>query len=423
MNLSTIIRAKRLKRRAAPFDAARLLNRDHLTSALSITVLLALVGWLTAQSVPEILPKPQNDAARDVPSEVYSQRAPKHVVRPAVAAIHLPPPPRLSAQSIAITLPATKLTAPLQPGRADLALSVRALRPSPRKVTATPAITPLAPTEAQNSKPFAASTIVQPPAPKARPESPEESVRKLKLAERLSTQMAVRRTPEPLVAPAPSKSQRMNNKPELHAAAVAPLSNSQTQDNQAKPWPENSITLDRKLLHEGRVLLRVLEQGAGPSIEIAWPEGAAARERLFERFVECFGMRVALMDYDGKLFTDAGQSGQPWAINLDRFSGFARQPTGHLVAEEKHTGRRIRTRHTGLRDAFPVRVFPRRVDAQLLAGLKSIAGQAYVKDGVMQARYRLSSKTVTVEDIRINGRTAQGQVDLSPTIRSCMGKV
>jgi hypothetical protein len=167
------------------------------------------------------------------------------------------------------------------------------------------------------------------------------------------------------------------------------------------------------------VLLRILEHGSGPEIEIAWPVSAIQRRALYRLFEACYGMEVALIDSGGRLFGHAGQSGQPWQPNLDRFSGFVRQPAGRLTPDEKDSVARIRAFHGGLRAANNVRLFPRRLDALLLGGLKALAGERYAGASAIRAHYRRDGNTVLVEGIRLDGRPILGRIDLSKGSRRC----
>lgn len=48
-------------------------------------------------------------------------------------------------------------------------------------------------------------------------------------------------------------------------------------------------------VRKGRTLLRILEHGDGPEIQITWPKSSRERDRLFDLLVRCYGVRVALM--------------------------------------------------------------------------------------------------------------------------------
>lgn len=171
----------------------------------------------------------------------------------------------------------------------------------------------------------------------------------------------------------------------------------------------------------GRALLRVLEHGKGPVIEIAWPASTAARHQLYQMFKTCFGMENALMDNQGNLFRATGPRQTRWEINLDRYSGFLRQASGQLPAREQYVMSQISRHHGRLKDPVPVRIFPRRVDASLLGGLKMITGQGYDKANNIQAQYRLKGGALLITDVRVDGRKMEGQVAL-PALRSCRGR-
>jgi hypothetical protein len=155
-------------------------------------------------------------------------------------------------------------------------------------------------------------------------------------------------------------------------------------------------------------------------VEIAWPDQASARTRLFDLFRTCLGMRIALIDESGLLYAAEGAPGRPWSPNLDRYSGFVRQPNGRMTAAEHGTIRALSARHGGLRAARPVRIFPRRVDAFLLGGLSQLIGPGYRMVQTIQAQYRLRGQSVRIAQIKADGRRVGGQIDLTAVaVRAC----
>ena len=93
------------------------------------------------------------------------------------------------------------------------------------------------------------------------------------------------------------------SKPELAASEREPLPDHGT--------PKTPI--NKKPALDGRVLLRLLEHDKGPHVSFAWPDNKSIRQRLFQTFTQCLGVRVALMDKNGKLYRAddrPGESGQ-----------------------------------------------------------------------------------------------------------------
>jgi len=173
----------------------------------------------------------------------------------------------------------------------------------------------------------------------------------------------------------------------------------------------------RAVAAQGRVLLRLLEHGQGPAIELAWPQDAGERAQLYRRFRDCLGMRVALSRRAGELFVAEGPPGKSWRPNGDRYSGFARQPSGRLAAAEQEDLRAIARRH-GLSPRSPaMRIFPRRVDAQLLGGLEHILAGGYGQTKDIRAHYHLRGDAVLVDGIQADGRPIAGSITLSSPCR------
>jgi len=171
------------------------------------------------------------------------------------------------------------------------------------------------------------------------------------------------------------------------------------------------MTVSPEAAAGGRARLRMLEHGEGPTIEIAWPETPADRDRLQDLFKRCYGMQVLLLDGSDRLFGPDGAPGVPWPFDADRFSGFLRAPSGAIAAAERAAANAIRRRH-GVYGARLVRVFPRRVDAMLLGGLGEVVGSGYADAATIHAAYRVSGGEVVVGDIRIDGRTIPGHIRL-----------
>ena len=215
--------------------------------------------------------------------------------------------------------------------------------------------------------------------------------------------------PEPRPAPATSKPVAtvtpLPSAPEIVRAPAPP----EVPEPTPEPTPE-TITVAAQEAREGRTLLRLLEHGSGPEIELAWPETPAGRARLFRHLRACLGMELAVMDSAGTLYRDAS----PWTPNLDRYSGFLRRPSGRLAPEEQGLVRLVRA------GGQVVRLFPRQVDALLLGGLHALIGADYGRLAVIRGRYRLDGAKVLIDRVAGDGRLYPGQIDLSPAAtRGC----
>lgn len=197
--------------------------------------------------------------------------------------------------------------------------------------------------------------------------------------------------------------------PARHAPLPEPPSEPPAPDPEPAAAPPAPVTPEA--VGEGRALLRLLEHGAGPAIEIAWPDAPSERDRLHDLFTRCYGMRVMLLDGRDRLFRPGDPPGRPWTLDADRFSGFVRAPAGIPAAAEQSTADRLRRLH-GVAGATPVRVFPRRVDAMLLGGLRQAIGDGYAGVATARAAYRVSGQDVIVDRIRADGRMVAGAIRL-----------
>ena len=186
---------------------------------------------------------------------------------------------------------------------------------------------------------------------------------------------------------------------------------------------KNTVTIvlpneDPALAEEGRVLLRMLEHGRGPAIELAWPDRADDQERLYQTLRDCLGMRIALRDSAGRLYIANIPPGKHWQPSMDRYSGFARKPTGRLAAAERRDISTIAQHHNLSHQASAIRIFPRQIDAQLLGGLRRLVGKMYGRAHNIRAKYRLSNDGVTVTGILVDGRPLAGGVALAALANS-----
>ncbi|MCZ6495430.1 MAG: hypothetical protein O6924_04550 [Alphaproteobacteria bacterium] len=266
-----------------------------------------------------------------------------------VGALRLPPPPK-----------------PLAPAK---------IKPPKRK------------TQPRRARALPQPPVAKPPAAKrARPEAPALVPRGPKAPTSQGLKPKARPTPRPKPKAA------LKSKPPLLAQA-------------------DTVVPTRATRREGRTLLRLLEYGRGPTIEIAWPENQRTRDRLYRKFRECFGMRNAVMTPDGRLYGETGPRGVPWDINLDRYSGFVRHPAGRTIAAERARARDISARH-GIHGRL-VRVFPRNVDAVILGGLNQVIGGTYRGAKTITATYRKRRGRLVLGAIKVNGRPREGVVDIS----------
>lgn len=175
-----------------------------------------------------------------------------------------------------------------------------------------------------------------------------------------------------------------------------------------------AVGKNRSKAANGRTLLRLLEHGSGPAIEIAWPADRGASRRLFSALSACYGMVSAVMQRDGTLYRATGPRGRPWRPDMDRYSSFLRDPAGRSLSVEAEKARQIRSHHDLGRDSRPVRLFPRDVDARILGGLRRLAGQDYAKADRIRARYRLTPAGLSVTALTVDGRQKPGQVNVPP---------
>lgn len=174
------------------------------------------------------------------------------------------------------------------------------------------------------------------------------------------------------------------------------------------PTVRVSILDTSPITKEGRTLLRLMEHGSGPSIGLAWPEGDVARSSLYKILRGCYGMKTALMDVDGTLYSST--ESRKWRPDMDHYSGFVRQPSGLLPSDENKEAEAVRRRHRLSPDSTIVRLYPRRVDAVLLGGLQNLLGQRYRKAKIIHGNYRQYGQDIFIDNITADGALVRGRI-------------
>jgi hypothetical protein len=337
---------------------------QNASAILSAALILALAGT----TIPSLLrSRPQAPPPKVAPVAAEAQ-AP-----PAGEEIVLPPPPAFDPPKPSVDAPSPERASSIEPLRPSQPADARPLQVTPLQPSREPPARrePVAPQPAETT-------------PSREPAAAEEAPRAI---------VPLKAAPPP--APPPRIAE---------------------QHVEAAPRAEPAVsaeTVGREILTKGRALLRLLEHGKGPVVEIAWPAAAGERERLFNLLRSCFDLRVALVDGEGRLYFADGERGRPSDLNLDRYSGFVRQidrSTGRGADAEE---RRIRDRHGDLAGARPALVLTRASDALLLGGLKHLIGPAYESEAAIRARYAMTGGRLLVEGIVAGERSVPGVIDLT----------
>jgi hypothetical protein len=368
------------------------MRRDRIIAGISTALSLLIGAWMVLQWTED---QPAPVKARQAP-ERQAEMPAETAAKPHLQAVLLPPPPTPA--------PAPAPTRQIKPAPAPQPQPIKAM-PPPLK--AEPRIEPLRPSPKAAPKPVMKAVLK--PAPKV-----------LKPAPVTPAKPSVQKPPEPepdmqafRARTAPPKPEKFDALAKFKAQRAA---QKQIQER-PKPAPRPAkIEVSAKAANSGRVALRILEHGKGPEIELAWPNSVRASDQLYRRFTACYGMKTAVMDGAGQLYTASGGA-RPWRTNLDRYSGFVRQVSGRLSPEEASELRALQR----LRRAkvSSVRIFPRAVDARLLGGLGQLLGKSYRSMGRIRATYRMTPAGVSVGDITADGKAVAGEIILRPVTRRC----
>ena len=292
--------------------------------------------------------------------------------------------------------------------------------PQPEAIEeATPDQTSSVPVAILLPAPPAVSTPAAPPVNTAKPAQPVQSepipVEPLKPRPRETAPTAALPRPatlrpvEPIVPQPPETRQEDPPPPKPQETIAPPAPQSETEIVVSETAPDSAQTL-----RQGRALLRLLEQDAGPDLRIAWPADGSRREALYAALTACFGMESVLMDGTGRLYRAAAPAGESQPPDMARHSGFVRAVEGEMPRSERQELDPIYRHHRlSPGSARPVRLFPRHADAMLLGGLSDLLGG--LRGGQrIEARYTMVRGEVAVTDIRRDGTVIPGSVRLRP---------
>lgn len=333
----------------------------------------------------------------------------------ALTVVSLPAPPPEASRVVEVKPLAVKAPAPKP------VAEVHVLRPTPPAPETKPIeVVPMQPKVAEAAPPAPA------PEPVVReivPLQAKQAVAADEPIQEIRPMKAVVRTEEPPVAvihPLPAAVEPV--RPRTPAIEPPAKTAEPPRESAAEPTTVHvSVETGGAVAQEGRALLRLLEHGSGPGIEIAWPAGNGQQTRLYQTLARCYGMRSIVMDGRGNLYVAEGARGHKWDLNLDRFSGFVRQPAGYVAAEERGQAETIRRYHGLGGTAGLVRIFPRAVDAVLLGGLQQILGDGYRDARAIHAVYRLEGNRLFVENIERDGMPVGGRIAFASLSRGACG--
>lgn len=159
------------------------------------------------------------------------------------------------------------------------------------------------------------------------------------------------------------------------------------------------------LAQKGRPLLRIMEFGKGPIIDIAWPDQDEAMQSLYQELTRCYGMKSLLMGQDGRLYQDAME----FKPNMDLYSGFLRQASGNLPYAES----RQMANNRNLGNFTMVRIFPRRLDALFLGGLSNLIGDDFMKATITGSYFLDRNQQLKITNLIVNGLPINQDINLS----------
>ena len=375
-------------------------------------------------------PRPKTVATptplRTEPKSVEAKAPPPPVVKPVeepppVRVPEASPPPREEAHEIAMEKPIEKPIVPLKPEvRPELKHIEARVVPLRPEFPDIKSVIPLPPEEPKDVKVETSKPVValQPEPSRMKPMSTLKPGDEKPVVKPVETPV-----PKPLVLRPVEEPPPVAIKEPVREAPKPVITPATTPAQKSRPAqlpPAPTIVADNpETAGEGRILLRLFEKGSGPGIEIRWPSDPGERDRLYDVFTRCLGMRDGIVDGDGRLFLPEGARAQPTALNTDRYSGFVRRPEGAIASDEQQEIARVRAYHQLGGSTSVARIFPRAIDAFLIGGLRQAVGDTYLNTKSVRAAYRLSGRRVIVDSIVADGRVVDGAIDITSVSSGC----
>jgi hypothetical protein len=128
-------------------------------------------------------------------------------------------------------------------------------------------------------------------------------------------------------------------------------------------------------------------------------------------------MQTARMNSRDELFNANGLAGVRWAINMDKMSGFIREVSGSTPSVEQTQVHLINRKHPNENFKSTIRIFPRIVDANLLAKLRLLVGENYSNSQNINAAYGIKNNTIFIKNIKVDGESLGSDFQL-PSVKS-----
>lgn len=195
--------------------------------------------------------------------------------------------------------------------------------------------------------------------------------------------------------------------PSIQRAAAA-QQNTQRADSskrasaQSKENPLDSHQIDTQqseVLQQGLAWLKHSQQQDAPQIRIDLPTGEQQREQVINTLRACMGVTLGKVSEQGEVLAQeiAGTS----------FSPFLRLVEGKLTKQEQQIARSWRHAPGSI-----VRFYPESADAKVLGGLLQLA-RGRIAHKKITGEYSLQGNSLTLVNIKINGKTQQTELRLS----------
>jgi hypothetical protein len=218
-----------------------------------------------------------------------------------------------------------------------------------------------------------------------------------KIATRAATKIAV----EIAASPAPDAA---SIEPQITQAIVKVVKPKAEIDAVSQPTKRSikrriiDVSKPHNTSADSEQLLTQVEAGQGPGIEIAWPESFAKRKQLFNTLVNCLGVQLGIL---------VGEEVHPIRQDANTYSRLVRVVSGMMLPVERQLYES--SRYKGIE----VRLFPRSLDARLLAGLRQLSPSPIQSLHTVHGLYVLQGKNLLVEQLVMDGQVVNGQILLA----------
>lgn len=163
-----------------------------------------------------------------------------------------------------------------------------------------------------------------------------------------------------------------------------------------------------------QLILNNLDRVEGLAMTFIWPEDTYVKSRIHRALKECYGMRLGHLKQNGQLYFSNTQKATKAELNF--YSPLLRLVSVPIDKREIEEIRKIKTDVSGQL----VRLFPKRLDAYILANLKQVLNPAEKLKGQFTGVYQFKGGKPGLGNLKLNGQLLNVEIELPVSQIGCL---